>query len=105
MNKQKGDLERHTRRHDPKKAIIDNSDGDIIKKPPVEFKAVFMGGRTRGSNSGVTMGLGDGGKSRRAARVAGTLEAHYIQVCSGSRGLKDIVAMSCGMSHGSFVKR
>jgi len=105
MNKQKADMERYTKRHEPKKAVMENSDSNVIKKPPVEFRAVFMGGRSRGSNSGATVGMGDGGKARRAARVAGTLEAHYIQVCSGSRGLKDIVAMSCGMSHGSFAKR
>ena len=104
MNKQKADEERYTKRFDKKDGKDAEESANPIKKTAqVEFKAVFVGGRSRGAPGMIPPG--DGGKARRAARVAGTLESHYIQVCSGSRGLKDMVALSCGMSTGNFAKR
>ena len=105
MNKRKEDIERNTKKHEPKKALAEASDSEIIKKPPLEFRAVFMGGPRSKKYAGAAVGVGDGGNARRAGRVAGTLESHYIQVCSGSRNLKEIVAMSCGMSRGHYAKR
>jgi hypothetical protein len=110
MRQQKSDQERYNKRFEKKLAEKDAlvQEGDeqaTVKKTPVEFKAVFMGGRgSRSCSGGASGGAGDGAKARRAARVAGTLESHYVQVCSGERGLKDIIAMSCGMSTG-FAKR
>jgi tubulin polyglutamylase TTLL6/13 len=104
MQRQKADEERYTKRFDKKDSKEAEESANPIKKPAlVEFKAVFVGGRSRGGPGIIPPG--DGGKARRTARVAGTLESHYIQVCSGTRGLKDMVALSCGMSTGGFAKR
>jgi len=105
MNKRKEDIERNTKKHEPKKALAEASDSEIVKKPPLEFRAVFMGGPSSRRHAGASVGVGDGGTARRSSRVAGTLESHYIQVCSGSRNLKELVAMSCGMSRGHYAKR
>ena len=116
VNKLKSDEDRYlstlskkdTPTFDKKDTTGKHSDaGDaVFKKTPVEFKAVFVGGRSRAGNCvSIAGGGGDAGKTRRVARVAGSFESHYIQVCSGGRGLKDLVSISCGMSSASTASR
>ena len=99
MNKQKDDRARHAQKYE-KKAVSKESDVLEVKSTsaaPMEFKAVFLGSRTRGPTAMAMQSGGKVVKTRATARVAGTLESHYIQVCCGEREVKDIVAMSCGM--------
>ena len=106
VNKLNADEERYTSTLEKKDCAANVFDGPVEvkskKRAPVEFKAVFVFRRSRASSAALQLSAGDGYTLRRASRVAGSLEAHYIQVCSGGRVMKDIVGMSLGMSSAAF---